>query len=95
MARIVAGALHAASAQHSVAGKPGRLEASGAAYKCQGAPNATSAAVMPDRPVRLDDRIGMRSTLIGCQLLIKTWHSYLNDTTFADAMIDRGRPRQP
>ena len=37
----------------------------------------------------LDDRIGTRSTLITSQLPVKTWHTYLNDPTLADAILDR------
>lgn len=33
----------------------------------------------------LDDRIGSRSTLIP----VKAWHTYLNDPTLADAILDR------
>jgi len=32
-----------------------------------------------DLPELLDDRIGMRSTLITSQLPVKAWHTYLND----------------
>ena len=37
----------------------------------------------------LDDRIGSRSTLIASQLPVKAWHTYLNDPTLADAILDR------
>jgi DNA replication protein DnaC len=37
----------------------------------------------------LDDRIGTRSTLITSQLPLKAWHTYLNDPTLADAILDR------
>jgi DNA replication protein DnaC len=37
----------------------------------------------------LDDRIGTRSTLITSQLPVKAWHTYLNDPTLADAILDR------
>ena len=37
----------------------------------------------------LDDRIGSRSTLITSQLPVKDWHTYLNDPTLADAILDR------
>jgi len=37
----------------------------------------------------LDDRTGARSTLITSQLPIKAWHTYLNDPTLADAILDR------
>ena len=37
----------------------------------------------------LDDRIGTRSTLITSQLLVKVWHTYRNDPTLADAILDR------
>jgi DNA replication protein DnaC len=37
----------------------------------------------------LDDRIGARSTLITSQLPVKAWHTYLDDPTVADAILDR------
>ena len=37
----------------------------------------------------LDDRISTRSTLITSQLPVKAWHTYLNDPTLADAILDR------
>jgi DNA replication protein DnaC len=37
----------------------------------------------------LDDRVGSRSTLITSQLPVKAWHTYLNDPTLADAILDR------
>lgn len=37
----------------------------------------------------LDDRVGARSTLITSQLPVKSWHTYLNDPTLADAILDR------
>ena len=37
----------------------------------------------------LDDRIRTRSTLITSQLPVKAWHTYLNDPTLADAILDR------
>jgi DNA replication protein DnaC len=37
----------------------------------------------------LDDRIGTRSTLITSQLPVKAWHTYLDDPTLADAILDR------
>ena len=37
----------------------------------------------------LDDRVGTRSTLITSQLPVKSWHTYLNDPTLADAILDR------
>ncbi len=37
----------------------------------------------------LDDRVGARSTLITSQLPVKTWHTYLDDPTLADAILDR------
>lgn len=37
----------------------------------------------------LDDRVGARSTLITSQLPVKAWHTYLNDPTLADAILDR------
>ena len=37
----------------------------------------------------LDDRIGSLSTLITSQLPVKAWHTYLDDPTLADAILDR------
>jgi len=37
----------------------------------------------------LDDRTGAHSTLITSQLPVKAWHTYLNDPTLADAILDR------
>ena len=37
----------------------------------------------------LDDRAGTRSTLITSQLPVKAWHTYLDDPTLADAILDR------
>ena len=37
----------------------------------------------------LDDRVGSRSTLITSQLPVKAWHTYLDDPTLADAILDR------
>jgi len=37
----------------------------------------------------LDDRVGARSTLITSQLPVKAWHTYLDDPTLADAILDR------
>jgi DNA replication protein DnaC len=40
-------------------------------------------------PMGAPDRIGTRSTLITSQLPVKAWHTYLNDPTLADAILDR------
>lgn len=37
----------------------------------------------------LDDRVGVRSTLMTSQLPTEHWHAYLNDPTLADAILDR------
>lgn len=37
----------------------------------------------------VEDRHGLRSTLITSQLPIGAWHEYLNDPTVADALLDR------
>jgi DNA replication protein DnaC len=37
----------------------------------------------------LDDRVGTKSTLITSQLPVKAWHTYLDDPTLADAILDR------
>lgn len=53
---------------------------------------ATSPMTAPERNdllELLDDRVGTRSTLITSQLPIKAWHTYLDDPTLADAILDR------
>ena len=37
----------------------------------------------------LDDRYNQRATIITSQLPIKLWHEAINDTTLADAILDR------
>ncbi len=37
----------------------------------------------------LEDRHGLRSTLVTSQLATKKWHEYLGDPTLADAILDR------
>lgn len=37
----------------------------------------------------LDDRVGLRSTLITSQLPLTAWHEWLADPTLADAILDR------
>ena len=37
----------------------------------------------------LNDRVGTRSTLITSQLPVNAWHTYLDDPTLADAILDR------
>jgi DNA replication protein DnaC len=37
----------------------------------------------------LDDRVGLRATLITSQLPIEQWHDYIGDPTLADAILDR------
>ena len=37
----------------------------------------------------LDDRVGTHSTIITSQLPVKAWHTYFNDPTLADAILDR------
>lgn len=37
----------------------------------------------------LDDRYKKRSTIVTSQLPIATWHTYIHDQTFADAILDR------
>ena len=51
-------------------------------------------APLADETVRdlleiLDDRYDRRSTLITSQLPVKAWHTYLDDPTLADAILDR------
>jgi len=37
----------------------------------------------------LEDRYGLRSTLVTSQLPIEKWHDYIAEPTFADAILDR------
>jgi len=37
----------------------------------------------------LEDRHGLRSTIVTSQLPVKLWHDYLGDPTLADAILDR------
>jgi DNA replication protein DnaC len=37
----------------------------------------------------IEDRHGLRSTLVTSQLPIKVWHEYLGEPTVADAILDR------
>lgn len=37
----------------------------------------------------LDDRHGLKSTLVTSQLPVEKWHDYLDDATLADAILDR------
>lgn len=37
----------------------------------------------------IEDRHGVRSTLLTSQLPIRNWHEYLNEPTVADALLDR------
>lgn len=37
----------------------------------------------------IEDRHGLRSTLLTSQLPVNAWHEYLNDPTVADALLDR------
>lgn len=37
----------------------------------------------------IEDRYGIKSTIITSQLPVKSWHDYINDPTIADAFLDR------
>jgi DNA replication protein DnaC len=37
----------------------------------------------------IEDRHGLRSTLVASQLPVDHWHDYLADPTLADAILDR------
>ena len=37
----------------------------------------------------LDDRVGVRSTILTSQLPVNDWHEYIGDPTLADAIMDR------
>ena len=51
--------------------------------------SAIGAAERNDLLELLDDRVGSHSTLITSQLPVKAWHTYLDDPTLADAILDR------
>jgi DNA replication protein DnaC len=40
----------------------------------------------------VEERYGRGSTMITSKLPIKTWHDVIGEPTFADAILDRGRP---
>jgi hypothetical protein len=42
-----------------------------------------------ETPELLDDRVGTRSTIVTSQVPVRAWHTYLNDPTLADAILDR------
>lgn len=50
---------------------------------------APSAKERSDLLEVLDDRVGVRSTVITSQLPIEHWHDFLGDPTLADAILDR------
>jgi DNA replication protein DnaC len=37
----------------------------------------------------LEDRNGLKSTIVTSQLPIESWHEYIGDPTLADAILDR------
>jgi DNA replication protein DnaC len=37
----------------------------------------------------IDDRLGLRSTIVTSQLLVGQWHDHIADATVADALLDR------
>ena len=37
----------------------------------------------------IEDRHGLRSTLIASQLPVDSWHEYIGEATLADAILDR------
>jgi DNA replication protein DnaC len=37
----------------------------------------------------IEDRHGLKSTIMTSQLPVKSWHDYINEPTIADAMLDR------
>ena len=43
----------------------------------------------PDLLELLDDRVGSRATLITSQLPVTAWHTWLDEPTLADAILDR------
>jgi len=50
---------------------------------------ALSAAQRNDLMELIEDRHGLRSTLIASQLPVEHWHDYLGEPTLADAILDR------
>jgi len=49
----------------------------------------TAAAQRNDLMEVIEDRHGLRSTLIASQLPIEHWHEYIGEATLADAILDR------
>nr|VFK81248.1 MAG: IstB-like ATP binding protein [Candidatus Kentron sp. SD] len=37
----------------------------------------------------IEDRHGLRSTLVASQLPVELWHDYIGEATLADAILDR------
>jgi len=37
----------------------------------------------------LEDRNGLKSTIVTSQLPVESWHEYIGDPTLADAILDR------
>lgn len=50
---------------------------------------APGAAERGDLLEILDDRVGLKSTIVTSQLPLDQWHTYLGDPTIADAILDR------
>lgn len=50
---------------------------------------APGAAERSDLLEILDDRVGVKSTIVTSQLPLDQWHTYLGDPTLADAILDR------
>ena len=55
----------------------------------RGSPSAVEAKVRLTAPERNDLLELLDSTLITSQLPVKAWHTYLDDPTLADAILDR------
>ena len=55
-------------------------------------PDRLTATQRRDLMEIVDERYGRGSTMITSQLPIKAWHDVIGEPTFADAILDRGRP---
>lgn len=51
--------------------------------------NPLDQAARSDLLELLDDRVGVRSSIVTSQLPLEHWHAYLADPTLADAILDR------
>lgn len=54
--------------------------------------NAIDCQTRSDLLEMIDDRTGHKATIITSQLPVEHWHAWIDDTTIADAILDRLMP---